>query len=113
MLVYHNSKKQFDQDVVLSLIADKIKKELKEKGINDENEREFRSWENSMNFMRNVLDDKDIPLDADVSIEYQIPQTSKRVDFIISGSNNNDKDNVVIVERKQWEKAEKINNLQT
>jgi Uncharacterized conserved protein len=113
MLVYHNSKKQFDKDVVLSVIADKIKKELKDKGINDENEREFRSWENSMNFMRNVLDDRDIPLDADISIEYQIPQTSKRVDFIISGSDTNNKDNVVIVELKQWEKAEKINNLQT
>src|SRR5574344_53080 len=113
MLVYHNSKERFDQDVVLSLIADKIKKELKDKGINDENEREFRSWENSMNFMRNVLDDRDIPLDADISIEYQIPQTSKRVDFIISGSDINKKDNVVIVELKQWEKAEKINNLQT
>lgn len=113
MLVYHNSKGQFDSDVILSVIADKIKKELKDKGINDENEREFRSWENSMNFMRNVLDDKDIPLDSDISIEYQIPQTSKRVDFIISGSDSNNKDNVVIVELKQWEKAEKINDLQT
>ncbi len=57
--------------------------------------------------MKNVLDVDDIPKDTHIAIEYNIPNTSKRVDFIISGHDENDKPNVVIVELKQWEQAEK------
>ena len=35
--------------------------------------------------MNNVLADPDIPDDARVAIEYQIPRSSKRVDFLLSG----------------------------
>jgi DUF2075 family protein len=62
-----------------------------------------------MNYVRNVIDDVHIPKDAQVAIEYQIPQSSKRVDFIISG-NDGFKDNIIIIELKQWEKAEKISD---
>lgn len=51
--------------------------------------------------MSNVLTDGDISDDVSVAIEYQIPRTSKRVDFIIAGSDNNENDNVIIVELKQ------------
>ena len=43
-----------------------------------------------------------------MAIEYNIPQTSKRVDFLISGYGWNGKGNVVIVELKQWEKLASI-----
>ena len=55
-----------------------------------------------------TLNDSDIPKDAGVAIEYNIPQTSKRVDFLISGYGWNGKGNVVIVELKQWEKLASI-----
>ena len=42
---------------------------------------EFRSWENSMEYMYKVLNDKEIPIDAGIAIEYNLPQTSKRIDF--------------------------------
>lgn len=42
-----------------------------------------------------TLNDSDIPKDAGVAIEYNIPQTSKRVDFLISGYGLNGKENVV------------------
>ncbi|MFA6666870.1 MAG: DUF2075 domain-containing protein [Bacilli bacterium] len=112
MIVYHQTKAEFDRDVLDNCIADKVKAALKEHGYNDNNEREFRSWQNSLVFMRNALIDKEIPDDVDVSIEYQIPQTSKRVDFIITGSDENDQDNIVIVELKQWQKAKKIDDVQ-
>src|SRR5574344_1936577 len=112
MIVYHQTKAEFDRDVLDNCIADKVKAALKEHGYNDNNEREFRSWQNSLVFMRNALIDKEIPDDVDVSIEYQIPQTSKRVDFIITGSDENDQDNIVIVELKQWQKARKIDDVQ-
>lgn len=110
MLVYTASKQQFNIDVIDNRISDKILEKLREKNIGGGSASEFRSWQNSLGFMRNVLDDPQIPNDADIAIEYQIPRTSKRVDFIISGADNNNSNNVVIVELKQWDKAEKVDD---
>jgi hypothetical protein len=52
---------------------------------------EFRSWDNSMQYMYKVMNDPEIPLDAGVAIEFNIPQTAKRVDFMISGYDINGK----------------------
>jgi len=57
-----------------------------------------------------VLNDGSIPKDSSICIEMQIPQTSKRIDFIIAGQDENKKDHVVIVELKQWETA-KLTNM--
>ena len=110
MLVYTASKQQFNTDVIDNKISDKILEKLREKNIGGGSASEFRSWQNSLGFMRNVLDDPQIPNDADIAIEYQIPRTSKRVDFIISGADSNNSNNVVIVELKQWDKAEKVDD---
>src|SRR5699024_4951129 len=54
-----------------------------------------------------VLDDDEIPNDVGVAIEFRIPYSSKRVDFLISGENGKE-NTVIVVELKQWEKVEKI-----
>ena len=113
MLVYHNTKANFDHDVINNMIADYVKEALIKHGINDQNSSEYNAWNNSMQFMHNVLDDPRIPLNCDIDIEYNIPQTSKRVDFIISGSDDYGKDNVIIIELKQWSTVEKVDDLQT
>lgn len=59
-----------------------------------------------MRFMGGVLNDNEIPSDSGISIEYHIPQTSKRIDFLITGQNENQEDQVVIIELKQWESAD-------
>lgn len=110
MIVYNASKGSFVQDVKENLIADKILKLIREKGLNAGQENEFNAWQNSMQFMRNIVDDPEIDDDIEVAIEYNIPQTSKRVDFIIMGSDKEEKDNIVIVELKQWTKAEVVDD---
>lgn len=59
-----------------------------------------------MQYMSNVLDDSGIPDDTGIAIEYRIPQTSKRIDFLVTGRNEREGDTVVIVELKQWSDAE-------
>ena len=108
MIVYSATKLEFNNDVIMNQISDKILARLQEANIHGGEEAEYRSWQNSLVFMRNVLDDKEIPDDASIAIEYQIPRTSKRVDFIIAGADETNKDNVIIVELKQWEKVEKV-----
>ena len=58
--------------------------------------------------MRNIVDDSEIDDEVRICIEYNIPLTSKRVDFIIAGADNVGKENIVIVELKQWQKAEVV-----
>lgn len=107
MIVYTATKMEFNEDVVLNQISDKILNKLRNANIYGGTS-EYRSWQNSLTFMRNVLDDREIPEDVSIAIEYQIPRTSKRVDFIIAGTDKNNKNNVIVVELKQWEKVEKI-----
>ena len=106
MIVYEASKQEFlqhvDQDVLVSHILEQF--ELK---LGRTSESEIRSWDNSMLHMYRVLHDQSIPDDAGVAIEYRIPYTSKRVDFLLSGHDGN-QDTVVIVELKQWSRVEKV-----
>ena len=110
MIVYSANKGLFVQDVRNNVIATKILDLIRERGLNAGQDREFASWQNSMQFMRNIVDDADIDDDVQIAIEYNIPQTSKRVDFIIVGSNGEGKDNIIIVELKQWTKAEVVDD---
>lgn len=61
-----------------------------------------------MQFMYRILEDKDIPDECGVAIEFTIPTTSKRIDFIITGSSDDKQDSVIIIELKQWDSAEKV-----
>lgn len=110
MIVYEDSKRGFVEDVKSNCIADRIADKIREHGINAGQEREYVSWQNSLQFMRNIVDDNEIDDDVKIAIEYSIPLTSKRVDFIISGADSDDHDNVVIVELKQWQKAEVVDD---
>ena len=85
MIVYNANKAQFVHDVRMNVIASKILDLIKQRGLNAGQDREFAAWQNSMQFMRNIVDDPEIDDDVQIAIEYNIPQTSKRVDFIIIG----------------------------
>ena len=102
MLVYEGIKSGFIDDVNLNRIVDKIYDKYKQ-FFGRTSESQLNSWKNSMQYMRGVLDDKEIPDNAGVAIEFNIPTTSKRIDFILSGRDNNRKDSVIIIELKQWE----------
>ena len=110
MIVYNANKGQFVHDVRMNVIAGKILDLIKQRGLNAGQDREFAAWQNSMQFMRNIVDDPEIDDDVQIAIEYNIPQTSKRVDFIIIGANKKGSDSIVIVELKQWTKAEVVDD---
>jgi len=109
MIVYQSSKKGFTEDVISNQIDAKIYDMVLQRLGRKTGQSEIDSWKNSLLFMNNILIGEDIPGDAQVSVEFQIPLTSKRIDFIISGNDEEGNDNVVIVELKQWQKAELSN----
>lgn len=94
--------------VVQDTIAVEIERNIYERMHRHTAKNEFRAWENSMEYMYKVLNDQDIPSDAGIAIEYNIPQTSKRVDFLISGYGEKEDANVVLIELKQWDEVEVV-----
>ena len=106
MIVYQGNKQSFQRDILTNNIQGIILDLFKEKLNKRVGIAEFRSWKNSMMYMHNVLLDDEIPNDASITVEYQIPQSSKRIDFIIAGQNEKKDDYAVLVELKQWDKVQ-------
>lgn len=107
MIVYENSLKDFKTDVITNTITNNILDKFKQLGYNKSNqEKEIRSWQNSMNFMNNLLSDSNnFSDDVHVAIEYSIPNTKNRIDFMLFGEDEEEKKNFVVIELKQWTKA--------
>jgi DUF2075 family protein len=109
MLVYTGSKKKFVEDVGGNSIESTILSEFQRKLFKRPAKNEVLSWKNSLQYMFNILIDPDIPDDAGVSIEYVLPLTSKRIDFILTGMDELKRDSAVIIELKQWSDVKKTN----
>lgn len=105
MIVYQASKREFVQDVMQNQIADKIMASFVRETGHRTGLREFESWRNSMMYMNNIVNDASLPDDAGVAIEYKIPGTGKRIDFIMTGLNEMMHNVAVLVELKQWSES--------
>ena len=110
MIVYTGTKKTFSNDVVGNEIVDKVLACLKGSVGHFVGEGEVRAFQHSLLYMNNVLLDKGIPNDSGVSIEYQIPQTGKRIDFIISGLDERSSSTAILIELKQWSHVKEIDD---
>lgn len=109
MIIYRNTLGEFRNHVTLNMMQSLLLDTLREKGLSGGSPSEVASWNNSLHFMKDALEDPEISPECEVAVEYNIPQTSKRVDFMIMGNDGKD-DHVVIVELKQWAKVEKIDD---
>ncbi|WHH60658.1 DUF2075 domain-containing protein [Petroclostridium sp. X23] len=103
MIIYEATKGDFVNDVINDAIAIKIYNTFKEKSVHT-TAGEINSWNNSMEYMNKVLNTTQIPDNCGVAIEYRIPRTSNRIDFILSGIDESNNNSAVIIELKQWDK---------
>ena len=106
MIVYQATKSKFLHDSHTSDIEKKILEAFTARVGHAVAKNEVKAWKSSLDAMAKVLMDDEIPAEAGIAIEYIIPQTSKRVDMLITGTDVNRDPRVVIVELKQWETAE-------
>ena len=102
MIVYEATKKVFVEDVIQDKIEENIDRKFYEKIGYHTSESERKAWNNSMQYMMKVLIDNNIPENVGIAIEFKIPNTSKRIDFMISGKDGELKNTAIIVELKQW-----------
>ncbi|MHB8353068.1 MAG: AAA family ATPase, partial [Burkholderiales bacterium] len=107
MIVYQSTKKEFVGAVHANEVHETIKTNYFTRTGHQVSPQEFKSWEDSMHYMGAVMNDPDIPDDVGISIEFHIPQTAKRIDFIVTGQDQGLNEQLIIIELKGWEAAER------
>ncbi|MCK9493750.1 MAG: DUF2075 domain-containing protein [Acholeplasmataceae bacterium] len=108
MIIYENTINNFIIECNNNTISNNVLLGARTKGYNVA-EKEYNSWENSLPFIAATLDDESIDQDINVAIEYKLDMTKSRMDFLIYGRGNDNKDSLVIVELKQWSEVKNSN----
>ncbi|MEZ5727437.1 MAG: DNA/RNA helicase domain-containing protein [Burkholderiaceae bacterium] len=106
MIVYRGTKDEFAAAVRRDTLAPQIEQAVLERLGRHTAPAEYDSWRNSSHYMRDALDAADLPGDCGIAIEYQVPSTSKRIDYLISGRDEGGAAQIVLVELKQWSSVE-------
>ena len=103
MIVYNALKSKFLRDVETNEIDEIILRQYQLITKRSVGRSEVNSWKNSLENVYRVLVDPEIPTETGVAVEFNIPQSSKRMDLVLSGFNNERRRTAVIIELKQWE----------
>ena len=106
MIIYQTTVGGFCDSILDTELVDDLEKQFHKHYGHGVSPSERRSWENSLNAMDKVLRRSRIPEDFRVALEYGVPQTSKRIDFLISGYDEKHHPSLIVVELKQWSTSE-------
>jgi uncharacterized protein len=106
MIIYSESLAQFRRDVTENRIANLLENLTLARLGRRTPKSELASWQNSLNFVNNVLADPRFPEDVAVGLEYVIPSRASRLDVILTGRRSDGTDVACIIELKQWSEVE-------
>jgi len=102
MRLYEGTITEFKEEVLYNRIADTLAKRFEECYKRKVNKSEFRSWDESLRRVKDVLDTSNL-MENKIVIEYELPfSQSRRIDVLLFGRDNKGDDNIVIIELKQW-----------
>ncbi|HEY1267340.1 MAG TPA: DNA/RNA helicase domain-containing protein, partial [Candidatus Binatia bacterium] len=104
MQLYSGSSQQFIIDTEKNQIAEKLRRTFFSHFRYYPSPNEVNSWKNSLTKIKDVVDHCSF-YDHGVILEYQLPLTSRRLDFLISGVGDDNGSHAAIVELKQWDKC--------
>ena len=105
MRLYSGTSELFVQDAMRNQISEKLKASFFKAFRYSPSPAEVGSWQNSLLAMAAVIEQAKLK-DHGILLEYQLPLSSKRLDCLITGQDQNGNDNAVIVELKQWQKSD-------
>jgi len=105
MIIYQSTAKEFRDTVDKGKIIPAIDAAFRAKLGRGIPPAELGAYTNSIPQMERVLRRAQIADDCGIMIEYKIPLTNYRVDFIVSGQDGQGSKNFIIVELKQWSRA--------
>jgi len=109
MIIYRENVKTFISQCFDGSAARDIgtvmSEQMRLSGIAYFSESQVNAWNASLPEMAKVLQSADIDDEIDVAVEYKLVQSRDRIDFLICGNDESGKENVVVVELKQWSQA--------
>ena len=105
MRLYAGTTSDFVADATRNNIARRLETAFVEHFRHRPSPAEVRSWEESLARLGLVVNSAKLT-DHGIFLEYQLPQNSRRIDALITGLDNDQRENAVIVELKQWQKSE-------
>jgi DUF2075 family protein len=105
VIVYQSTKSGFLSDTDNRNIEDVVVEAYLRRTGQRAPANQLRAWESSLHHMAKVLRDEAIPDDIGVGIEYGIPQSSMRIDFVLTGRSETQEPSAIIVELKQWSES--------
>ena len=91
------------------VISDKVYSAYKEKYKRKTKYNQIKAWANSLPIMAQVIDE--LPDNVGIILEYNIPLTSKSIDMIITGYNENKIPVMILIELKQWSYSRVIKSV--
>jgi DUF2075 family protein len=103
MIVYQSTKAGFLEDAFGNDIHSVIHAAYQERSGRRVSPSEVQSWKESLLAIAKVLRHDSIPDSCGIAVEYGIPQTAKRIDVLLSGRDASFRENLLIIELKQWE----------
>ncbi|MEE7546280.1 DUF2075 domain-containing protein [Xanthomonas sp. Kuri4-1] len=105
MIVYQSTRSAFLKDSENEAIERIVARGFLQKTGRYAPDAEFRAWRHSLMQMVEVLSDDELPADMGVGIEFGIPYSAKRIDFILSGHDADAGPRAIIIELKQWSES--------
>jgi DUF2075 family protein len=106
--LYSGSTQQFVRDSIQNQVAEKLKSAFFSYYRYNPSPNEVNSWRNWLRAMAQVVEYAELKKSG-VLLEYQLPQSSKRLDCMLTGQNRQGQDAAIIVELKQWDKCQASN----
>ena len=101
MLIYQDYISQFIKDVRENRITDIMTNSFLLRWGRHPASSEFDSWQNSLSRVRDVIETAALT-DNVIALEYEVPYNQSRIDCLLFGKGEDEKDNVVLIELKQW-----------
>lgn len=101
MRLYEGPTSVFIDDVMQNQIAEKLSSSFENYYGHKANVGEINSWNNSLRFLKDLIQGNNL-LENNVVLEYELPYSTRRIDCILFGIGTDDKENVVLIELKQW-----------
>lgn len=106
MILYQGIAKEFVEITETNQIVPILEAVFKEKLGRKIPPAEISAYTNSLPYMGRVVRRSGIADDCGILIEYIIPLTSNRIDFLVAGEDDEGNKNFIIIELKQWQNAE-------
>ena len=101
MILYEETIEHFNEDVMQNRIADRAAEKYNAYYKRNPGDSEYRSWAISLAILNNSFTYAGLK-DNHIVVEYELPYASQRIDVLLFGCDVGGRENIVLMELKQW-----------